>query len=410
MSLKVMIVGAGIGGLCLAQGLSRAGIAVEVYERGADRDASSWLQGYQIHVDPTGTKALKACLPSSVYALFEAHALRPGAGVQVLTEDLRVLATLPPALLAGSRPVTRSVLRTVLLEGMQDTVTFGKTVTHVQSHPDKVQAHFSDGSTCTADLLVAADGIDSTIRRQYLPATRITDTGLTGIAGKVFLDQDTRTLLPESLLSRLTSILGPGGTYMVITQSLPPNPTPTTTITQEPGHLIWVLITHNHRRAGQTPTAVKDLADQRLTTWHPVLRDLVAATDPATIAAVPIRTCIPATAPLASWEPTNVTLLGDAIHPMTPLQGLGGSTALRDADQLRRRLLDVHHGTLPLAEAVTDYERTMLDYGLRAVRTSLRFTNLVTSSHPATRALFKTGLRIANRLPALHHLLIRARS
>lgn len=60
-----------------------------------------------IFIDPTGTTALKACLPSSVYARFETQALRPPDGVQVFTEDLRVLATLPPALLTGSRPITR---------------------------------------------------------------------------------------------------------------------------------------------------------------------------------------------------------------------------------------------------------------------------------------------------------------
>jgi 2-polyprenyl-6-methoxyphenol hydroxylase-like FAD-dependent oxidoreductase len=45
----------------------------------------------------------------------------------------------------------------------------GKGVTHVEQTPSGVVAHFSDGETVSADLLVGADGIRSTIRQQYLP-------------------------------------------------------------------------------------------------------------------------------------------------------------------------------------------------------------------------------------------------
>jgi 2-polyprenyl-6-methoxyphenol hydroxylase-like FAD-dependent oxidoreductase len=52
----VDIVGGGIGGLCLAQGLKRAGVGVAVYER--DRTAETRQQGYRLDVEPDGSRAL----------------------------------------------------------------------------------------------------------------------------------------------------------------------------------------------------------------------------------------------------------------------------------------------------------------------------------------------------------------
>lgn len=61
-SLNVIVIGGGIGGLRLAQGLRKAGVAVEVYER--DRALGSRWEGYRIHVNPAGSRSLRACLPA----------------------------------------------------------------------------------------------------------------------------------------------------------------------------------------------------------------------------------------------------------------------------------------------------------------------------------------------------------
>src|SRR4051794_6812201 len=67
-TLKVVVIGAGIGGLCLAQGLRRAGVAVEVHERD-ERPGSRW-EGYRIHIDPVGARSLRACLPEPLWETF----------------------------------------------------------------------------------------------------------------------------------------------------------------------------------------------------------------------------------------------------------------------------------------------------------------------------------------------------
>ena len=57
--LKVRIIGAGTGGLCLAQGLKKDHVEVEVYER--DHSPSDRLQGYRLSISEIGRRALKAC-------------------------------------------------------------------------------------------------------------------------------------------------------------------------------------------------------------------------------------------------------------------------------------------------------------------------------------------------------------
>ena len=75
--MEVIVIGAGTGGLCLAHGLKRAGINVNVYER--DRTRADGLQGYRVGINPHGLASLEACLPPELYATFLATCARfPG--------------------------------------------------------------------------------------------------------------------------------------------------------------------------------------------------------------------------------------------------------------------------------------------------------------------------------------------
>jgi 2-polyprenyl-6-methoxyphenol hydroxylase-like FAD-dependent oxidoreductase len=64
--------------------------------------------------------------------------------------------------------------------------------------------------------------------------------------------------------------------------------------------------------------------------------------------------------PLDPWPASNVTLIGDAIHTMTPGRGVGANTALRDAVLLCARIIDVADDRLELLEAIGRYEVRMI--------------------------------------------------
>ena len=109
-------------------------------------------------------------------------------------DALRMLgALMREAGIAQHRSVSRITLRQVLLSGLEDIVHFGKTFTRYEEVPaGRVVAHFEDGTTAEGDVLVAADGGGSRVRRQFLPHAERIDTGVVGIAGKVFLDDADR--------------------------------------------------------------------------------------------------------------------------------------------------------------------------------------------------------------------------
>ncbi|WP_243418220.1 FAD-dependent oxidoreductase [Actinomycetospora cinnamomea] len=100
-----------------------------------------------------------------------------------------------------------------------------------------------------------------------------------------------------------------------------------------------------------------------------------------------------------------MTLIGDAIHTMTPGRGAGANTALRDARELRDRLVRVRDGELSLLAAVGEYEDLMRRYASLAVRESLEFMNDGgTARRPVVGPLSvfaqRTGMRLVDRIPA----------
>jgi 2-polyprenyl-6-methoxyphenol hydroxylase-like FAD-dependent oxidoreductase len=129
--LQVVVVGAGIGGLCLAHGLRKAGIQVKVFER--DRTVDSRLDRYRLHINPAGTRALRACLPEAAWDRFLAAVGRPGGGFLFLDEQLHELLSIEDSLMypasddpaVRAYPVERRALRDVLLSDLADVAQFG---------------------------------------------------------------------------------------------------------------------------------------------------------------------------------------------------------------------------------------------------------------------------------------------
>ena len=217
--LHVVIIGGGIGGLTLAQGLKKSGVSVAVYER--DRTRTDRVQGYRVHINPTGGLALHECLPTPLFDAFARTCGKPTQGIRFVTERMKVLLSLDELNtlkhsggdgVAQHRSVSRITLRQVLLSGLDDVVHFGKTFVRYEELPaGRIRAHFEDGTTAEGDVLVAADGGGSRVRRQYLPHAERVDTGVVGIAGKVFLDDDSRQRIAPELRRGLTLAPGRGG-------------------------------------------------------------------------------------------------------------------------------------------------------------------------------------------------------
>jgi 2-polyprenyl-6-methoxyphenol hydroxylase-like FAD-dependent oxidoreductase len=131
--------------------------------------------------------------------------------------------------------------------------------------------------------------------------------------------------------------------------------------------------------------------------WSPQLRELVTGSDADSVVLLPIRTSVP----VEPWQTTIVTLLGDAIHNMTPFKGIGAHVALRDAGALCSKLVAVARGEQPLLDALHEYEAQMIEYGFAAVRASLAAAEHAVSDNRANRAKGRAAFRAAQVGPAL---------
>src|SRR5215510_4819830 len=160
--LKVMIIGAVTGGLCLAHGLARDGIAVEVFER--DDSPADRQPGYRLSISATGSAALRSCLPEAHYRKLIANSSDPSSSVTFLDHQLNELLriNLPHAdreAEDAERPVSRATLRRILLEGVEHVVRFGKKFEAFADGPHvTIIARVADGSAADGNLLVGADG------------------------------------------------------------------------------------------------------------------------------------------------------------------------------------------------------------------------------------------------------------
>jgi 2-polyprenyl-6-methoxyphenol hydroxylase-like FAD-dependent oxidoreductase len=403
--MRVLIAGAGLGGLTLAHRLRSVGLQPLVFERGpAQLDLSS---SYRIHIDANGSRALHACLPAEQWRTFEARSAASPRGIEFVTERLRHLTFIAEAdphqsTSSRSHPISRSGLRQLLLSGLEDVVSFERRVVGFEhTSNEHVVARFADGGSIEGDVLVGADGSASAIRKQLLPDARVVDSGVGGIAGKVYLDDAVRQHIGPRWLSQMTMVLPVRGMAFFMAPFQRPGEAANLDL---PEHLFWVLIGQSAQfetrlgGANQSGEAFQRLALDKVERWHPLLASLVRQSAPESIIGVPLHTAQPTEA----WQPARVTLLGDAIHTMTPLQGLGGNTALVDAALLGQQLIEADQGRLDVRQAIGSYEAAMRQYGFDAVQLSLQISNSVASDNAAGRIAFRTVLRVADQLPWLH--------
>ena len=427
---NVLIIGGGLGGLCLAQGLKKAGIEVDVYER--DRTSDDRLQGYRIHIEPQGNRALAACLPADLFQEYLATSGSGGSGFRISTDQLKELVFFrapdsanesDPAKL--DRSVSRITLRQILLAGLEQVVHFDKTFTHYEETADgKVTAFFADGTSATGDVLVAADGARSRVRKQLLPESQLVPTGVVAIMGKLALSEEARSLLIPEQLDTATSILGPQGHAMFVAlHDLGNRPAAGAggiggdddasvqayrglLFDNRSDYIFWAFIAREKKYPAPGDLqqldglALQQIALQMTDGWHPRLRQLVRDSEPSTIICKSLQT----SQAVKQWATRRITLLGDAIHSMPPTRGIGGNTALRDAQVLCEQLIAAKSGQQPLLTAIHTYETEMLKYGFAAVRSSMQALQLHVAD---SRLMTKAMLRSMNALFALQHMSLR---
>lgn len=305
---KVIIAGAGIGGLSVGGALLRAGFETVVYEKTPRLEpvgAGIALWANALHA----LKRLGVDERLPVYDGAMQAALRTADGAVLTVQATEALQSRYGEL---SAVVHRAELHDVLLRFYgRGRLATGKAVTGYEIHDGKVAVTLSDGSTDEGDVLVAADGLHSAVRAQLHPGNDLRYSGYTAWRGVT--DFDAKRIKPGETWGRGLrfgqSILSGNRSYWFATANRP---------------------------AGEKSPDGEQAEIMRLFgAWHDPIPELIWATPAAAV----LRHDIHDRPPLARWGQGPVTLLGDAAHPTTPNLGQGGCMAIEDAVVLRDALL-----------------------------------------------------------------------
>lgn len=172
---KVIIVGAGLSGSLLANGLMKHGIEVSVYER-LPRD--SRREGYQIRLGATSLVGLRACLSqedlSRIVQKFGRAAGSKSSAPTIYDEKFRPLIDLSRfQAYSKSAPINRVILRDALAEPIYRSgklhyqkafARFEVLHADISTQDERVRVWFNDGSFDDCDILIGADGSHSQVR------------------------------------------------------------------------------------------------------------------------------------------------------------------------------------------------------------------------------------------------------
>ncbi|MEV4530203.1 FAD-dependent monooxygenase [Streptosporangium sp. NPDC049304] len=318
MTRQAIVVGGGIGGLAAAVALHRIGWRAVVLERAAEvREIGAGMSQA-----PNAMRALDAL---GVGEQARSAGVPTYSAANLRLPDGRYLQQARPG---DPTPLTafhRADLHRVLLEAVPaGWVRTGTEVTGIRQTERQVTVTWSGGEA-SADLLIGADGIRSTVRRLLwpeAPAPRFLGrTAWLGIANAA----------ADGLPGSIT--MGSGGYFLIHPISR--------------GRAYWAYVTaaeHPEIRYAEEKTEVA----RRVTTWHQPIPALIAATPDDAVIHIDICDLDP----LPAYVRDRVALLGDAAHAMSPDRGQGAGQSLEDAVVLAAALT----GEPTVAAALRSYD------------------------------------------------------
>jgi len=314
-NIRVAIVGGGIGGLTAAISLLQAGYDVQVYEQ--TRLLSE--VGAGINISPNASRILirlglgDECDRVAFRSPFF-HQRRWDDG-RTLTKA-RLATEIEKEFGAPHLIFHRGELHALLARPVPpERVHLAHRCVGVEQDGKTVRLKFENGAEVEADVLIAADGIFSAVRRALLgpERPRFACRAYRGLipAEKV------RDIPPES-----TSFLGPGRHFIHYYVSAGRMLNFVGHVEQED----WIS------ESWTEPGQVSDLR-AAYAGWHPQVQRVIDAVDETFIWAVLDRP------PIARWSYGRITMLGDSCHPMIPFMGQGGAQAIEDAAAITACLL-----------------------------------------------------------------------
>jgi 2-polyprenyl-6-methoxyphenol hydroxylase-like FAD-dependent oxidoreductase len=346
---QIAIIGGGPGGLTLARLLQKKGVKVKVYERDADRFFRQQGATLDLHHD-SGLKALRV---AGLMEEFKQN-YRPGAERVTIVDNNAVVhyternkAPVVDLDNIYARPeIDRGPLRDMLIASLDEgTIVWGSKFTELKPDDDGWKILFENGKSAYADLVIAADGANTKVRKYVTDIERIY-SGMTIVEGNVYNAAVNAPRLWE--LTNGGKIFAHWAGKMIVLSAKGEGSLSFYTITKEAES--WVNVPGVDFN---TKDEVFSWFRERYSDWSADWHEIFLTDDSYFVHRPQYYFPIG-----QSWEPLpNLTLLGDAAH-QTPPSGDGVNQAMLDAVELYEALCLEEHSSV--AEAIAAYERKML--------------------------------------------------
>jgi len=365
---RVVVVGAGIGGLATSIALRGTDVEVVVLERAADlakvelgAGITLWSNAMLI-LDRLGLGA-EIRERGAVLRCFEQRTAR---GRLLSRWPLEEMGRRLGAPVCG---INRPDLHAALVAGAGQQVRTGCNVERFEQTGGVVSVTLSESGSESGDVLIGADGVDSTIRRQLLGAQAPRHSGLTMWRANVPYDE---TIAPPV---DFIAWWGAGTKFVVFRSG--------------PERLSWEGIVTSAPGGQDAPGGRKRAALDRFAHFtDPVLRMIDATSEEAIF-----RTDVFDRPPDERWGQERVTLLGDAAHPMTFAVGQGAAQALEDALAISRVLDDPG---ADLDAALRSYERPRIARAAHFQTMAWRLARAGTLESRPAQALRNTAFTVSS--------------
>jgi 2-polyprenyl-6-methoxyphenol hydroxylase-like FAD-dependent oxidoreductase len=301
---KILVVGAGIGGQSAAIGLKKAGFEVDVVEIHSEFN----VYGVGIIQQANALRALDAIGVAD-------EAMRRGSpygkvklclphGVQIGEAGTPPIGRFP-----SHNGISRKILHDVLFEEAQKVglkYRMGVSVETIDNQPDIVNVTFTDGTTGCYDIVIAADGVNSKVRKLIFGEFKTTYVGLSvwRYAFKRPADLDTG--------------------YIFFNKKHKMGVIPMT------ADLCYIFL---NSAEGDHPIIPEDQLVEKLKTYMsaypiPLVQELIPQVTDAKLVNYRILETLKMPAP---WYKNRVVVLGDAAHTTIPQLGSGAALAIEDA-------------------------------------------------------------------------------
>lgn len=346
---KVLVAGAGIGGLAAALALLKRGFDVQVVERAGElREVGAGVQLSANAVRPLYRLGLEPALL--------AIASEPAGKRFRLwnTGQTWTLFDFGAASLAhyGFPYFTlyRADLHRVLVDAVRacrpDAIRLNAAVVDVAQDERGVRATLADGQVLQADVLIGADGVHSVVREKAIAVDKPRFSGCVAWRGVIPAER-----LPERLREPLgVNWMGPGS--HVVHYPLRRG---------ELFNFVGILEKDVWPEESWTAQGTVEECVADFEGWHPDVRTLAASLQTPFLWALMVRE------PMSNWTDGRITLLGDAAHATLPFMSQGAAMAIEDGYVLAR-CLD-HHRDDP-AHALQVYQGLRIERTTRIVRGS----------------------------------------